>query len=66
MKWLIECLLLIAVIAMGYAIDWLFTVGTLYLVCKCFMWDFSLLWATGVWAALELIKSIFRGNGRHE
>lgn len=62
MKMLFDILLFIAVIVVAYVLDWLFTVGTFYFICKCFMWEFSLLKATGVWAILELIKGIFRGN----
>ena len=62
MHWLIDFLVIIAIIAVAYAIDWLFVMGAIYFICKCFMWKFSLLTATGVWIILELARCVFRGS----
>lgn len=47
----------------GSAIAWAITVGLVYLVCLCFSWQFNLLWATGIWLILCLVKAVFGKGG---
>lgn len=50
--------LLLALLGM-YAISWLVTCGIIYLICLCFGWGFNLLYATGIWFIICLLKNIF-------
>ena len=47
----------------GLAISWAITVGLVYLVCLCFSWQLNLLWATGIWLIMIILKSVFGGKG---
>ena len=47
----------------GLAISWTITAGLVYLVCLCFSWQFNLLWATGIWLILCLVKAVFGKGG---
>lgn len=51
-------LVIVLILAVG-AMSWGITCGIVYLICKCFGWEwFTLLRATGIWLALGLISSI--------
>ena len=50
--------LLLALLAM-YVISWLVTCGIIYLICLCFGLGFNLLYATGIWFLICLLKWIF-------
>lgn len=63
---MIEFIIGALIVAMVYALSWVFCVGIMYLICLCFSWEFSLLIATGVWLVLCLIKVVFpsgKGGG---
>lgn len=47
----------------GLAISWAITAGLVCLVCLCFSWQFNLLWATGIWLILCLVKAVFGKGG---
>ena len=52
-------LAVILILALLYAISWIFTCGVIYLITLCFGWDFSWGMATGIWLAAFLIKVLF-------
>ena len=52
-------LAVILILALLYAISWIFTCGVIYLITLCFGWDFSWGMATGIWLAACLIKVLF-------
>lgn len=48
----------IAILAFLCALSWCVTVGILYLISIFFSLGFSLLWATGIWMVLWLVKGL--------
>lgn len=54
------------VIALILAVSWAITIGTIWLICLCFSWEFNLLIATGVWLILMLLSSVFGGRSKSE
>lgn len=46
--------MLIAILFLG--MDWLISVGLVWLICLCFGWTFSWGIATGVWLVIILIR----------
>lgn len=45
-----------------YALSWVITVGVIKLITLCFSWKFSLLYATGIWLILCMVKLLFPGT----
>lgn len=58
MKWLIVALMVIGLIA----IEWLITVGIIYVICLCFSLKFSWWIATGVWLILCLLQHFLKSK----
>jgi len=54
-----------ALIALLYALSWAICVGIIWLICRCFSWQFSLASATGVWLIICLIKGAI-SSGKKE
>lgn len=40
-------------------ISWILTCAIIKLITICFGWTFNLLWATGIWLILYLLKTTF-------
>lgn len=59
-----EHLIIVAVaLIIEYALSWGTTVGIIKLITLCFHINFSLLFATGIWLALCLVKMMFHSRG---
>lgn len=56
------CLVVLVAFAIALALSWGITAGLVFLICKCFSWEFSLLTATGIWLIILLASSAFRGE----
>lgn len=52
-------LLAVIVYLIVAAVSWIATCGIIKLITLCFGWTFSLVWATGIWLVLYLLKSMF-------
>ena len=58
--------LIVAVLALCYGINWIATCGIIYLITLCFDWTFKWSIATGIWLVLCLLKSIFNVTVKKE
>ena len=54
-----------ALIALLYALSWAICVGIIWLICRCFSWQFSLSAVTVVWLIICLIKGAM-SSGKKE
>lgn len=53
----------IAIFAATLLLSWAVTIGIIKLITMCFGWKFSLLFATGIWLIILLLRGIFQ-NGK--
>lgn len=49
----------VAIIIVCYFLSWLITCGIIKLITLCFGWSFKWSLATGIWAIICLLRSIF-------
>lgn len=56
---LLGVLLAILVYLAIAGISWILTCAIIKLITICFGWTFNLLWATGIWLILYLLKTTF-------
>lgn len=59
-----KVLILIIGAIVGYAINWVITIGIIKLITMCFSIGFSLPVATGIWLILCLLKLVFYKSER--
>lgn len=57
-----KVLAVVLTILLALALSWSATVGIIYLICMCFLLEFSWIIATGIWLMIWLLRSIFGGN----
>lgn len=56
------CLCAVLIIISAVWVEWLVSVGVVWLICLCFGWSFSWSVATGVWLAIMLIRGTVEVN----
>lgn len=57
-----KALLVVLAFLLGEAISYGITVGIIYLICMCFSWEFDVLFASGIWLVMGLLRTIFSGG----
>nr|DAE60793.1 MAG TPA: hypothetical protein [Caudoviricetes sp.] len=58
--WLAAGLVYLLLVGLALAITWAVVTFFVWLICLCFDLPFNLLYATGIWLVIVLIKILFR------
>lgn len=56
------CFMAVLMIVLAFGVNWLISVGLVWLICLCFDWTFSWGVATGVWLLSILIRGMVEVN----
>ena len=63
--WLAAGILFLLSVGLALAVSWAVVALFIWLICLCLALPFNLLWATGIWLVILLIKMLF-GKARGE